>query len=234
MSSRVRLGWCLSVLALLLGSVGHAAGADEKDGFTPLFNGKDLSGWTPYLREPSADPNNTWSVVDGVLICKGKPNGYIATKKQYGNYVLRLKWRFPADSKGGNSGVLLHVQEKDKIWPNSVEAQLFAGSAGDFWLIADDSGKLPELIIDPERKDPKNKEGRHYFRIGKDEKIEKPFGEWNEYEIHCQDGNIKLIVNGKVVNEGKATAASLKQGRIALQSEGAEIHFKDIEIKPMN
>ena len=233
MSSRIRSGLCLSLFAVVLGSVGLLARAEETSGFTPLFNGKDLTGWTTYLKDSAADPSKTWSVQDGVLICTGKPNGYIATKQQYGDYVLRLKWRFPADSKGGNSGVLLHVQEKDTIWPNSVEAQLFAGSAGDFWLIADAAGKLPGLTIDPERKDPKNKQGRHYFRIGKGEKIEKPFGEWNEYEIHCQDGNIKLMINGKLVNRGEATESSLKKGRIALQSEGAEIHFKDVELKPL-
>ena len=81
------------------------------------------------------DPKDTWSIVDGSIRCVGKPNGYIATEKEYGDYTLRVKWRFPADSKGGNSGVLLHVQEKDNVWPTSVEAQLFAGRAGDIWLI---------------------------------------------------------------------------------------------------
>ena len=56
----------------------------------------------------------------------------------------------------------------DKVWPNSVEAQLAAGQAGDFWLIADDKNQLPKLEIDEARKDPKNKEGRHYFRLDKD------------------------------------------------------------------
>jgi hypothetical protein len=209
--------------------------AQDKDGFTPLFNGKDLSGWKPYLNPPKdnpsakPDPKNTWSVVDGVLICKGKPAGYIATEKEYGDYVLRLKWRFPEGSKGGNSGVLLHVVGPDRVWPNSIEAQLAAGQAGDFWLIGDQKGTLPRLEIDQTRKDPRNKEGRHYFRVNRDEKVEKPFGEWNQYEITCKGGDVILKINGKQVNQG--TGGELKSGRIALQSEGAEIHFKDIEIK---
>src|SRR5687767_3860846 len=98
--------------------------AADNEGFTPLFNSRDLSGWKPHLRVPKdgkvPDPKDTWSIVDGYIRCVGKPNGYIATEKEYGDYMLRVKWRFPADSKGGNSGVLLHVQEKDDVWPTSV------------------------------------------------------------------------------------------------------------------
>lgn len=218
-----------AILLLTLTIVG-ITWADEK----PLFNGKDFEGWKFHLRAPKdkpdvmPDPKDTWQIVDGTIVCKGKPNGYIFTTKEYANYTLKLKWRFPEGSKGGNSGVLLHVTGEDRVWPNSIEAQLFAGSAGDFWLIADRANVLPKLEIDPLRKDPSNKEGRHYFRITQKNMLEKPFGEWNEYQIDCQDGNIQLRINGKFVNEGKN--GSLKKGRIALQSEGAEIHFKDIVI----
>jgi hypothetical protein len=221
-------------IAALLGCVSLSATAQEP-GFTPLFDGKSLAGWKTYLRPDKSgttpDPKTVWQIQDGVIICKGKPNGYIVTEKEYGDYVLKLKWRFPADSKGGNSGVLLHVTGPDRVWPNSVEAQLFAGSAGDFWLIADEKGQLPKLEIDPSRKDPKNKEGRHYFRIDKDTPVEKKFGEWNDYEITCKGGDITLAVNGKKVNEGKN--GELTKGRIALQSEGAEVHFKDVMLKTM-
>lgn len=215
------------LLAAVTASVSVAA---DPAGFTPLFNGKDLSGWKPYLRpskdNPNPDPKNTWSIVGGTIVCTGKPNGYIATEKEYGNFELRVKWRFPAGSKGGNSGVLLYVQPEDKVWPTSIEAQLFAGSAGDFWLIYPPEVRLD---VDKARQDPK--QARHYFRLMKGEPIEKPFGEWNQYEITCKDGTITLVVNGKKVNEG--TNGNLKKGRIALQSEGAEVHFKDIEIKEM-
>jgi hypothetical protein len=203
-------------------------GAGEQDKFTPLFDGSSLTGWTGFVRAnkdgTTADWKKTWSVEDGVIRCTGKPNGYIATEKEYGDYILRLKWRYPATGKGGNSGVLLHVQKDDKVWPTSVEAQLAAGNAGDFWLIMPPEVKLE---VDTSRQDPR--QARHYFRIGKGEKIEKPFGEWNQYEITCRAGDVSLVVNGRPVNEGKN--GNLKQGRIALQSEGAEIHFKDIEIQ---
>jgi len=231
--------WALPLIpALALAVAWHgSAPAQDKDGFAPLFNGKDLSGWKQYLPpakgKPDSvpDPKNTWSIEDGYIRCVGKPAGYIATEKEHGNYILRLKWRFPADSKGGNSGVLLHVTGPDRVWPNSVEAQLAAGQAGDFWLIGDAKGMLPKLDIEQSRKDPKNKEGRHYFRVNREEKVEKPFGEWNQYEITCKGGDVTLKINGKQVNQG--ANGELKSGRIALQSEGAEVHFKDIEIAPI-
>jgi len=195
-------------------------------GFTPLFDGKSFAGWTfivkPDKEGKKADPKNTWSVVDGTLHCTGKPNGCIVTEKEYSDYVLRLKWRFPPKSKGGNSGVLLHVQD-DKYWPTSVEAQLFSGRAGDFWLIYPPDCKLE---VDKARQDPK--EARHFFRIEKDKPIEKPIGEWNRYEITCRGGEITLVINGLRVNHG--TNCSFKKGRIALQSEGSAIEFKEIEI----
>jgi hypothetical protein len=202
------------------------------DGFTPLFNGKDTTGWTFTLRplkdmpDAKPDPKNTWSVKDGVLVCTGKPNGYIATEKGYENYTLRLKWRYPTGTEKPNSGVLLHVTGEDRVWPNCVEAQLKGGFAGDFWLNADKAGVLPTIKHD--RKDPADKTDRHYLRVeAKD--AEKPLGEWNAMEITCQGGDIAVAVNGKVVNT--ATGCSLTKGRIALQSEGSPVEFKDIEMK---
>lgn len=200
------------------------------DEFIPLFDGKSFEGWyftvRPNKDGTKPDPKLTWSIVDGYIRCTGKPNGCMVTQKEFADYVLKLKWRFPAGSKGGNSGVLLHVQN-DEIWPTSVEAQLQSGRAGDFWLIYPPKVKLE---VDPKRQDPR--EARHYFRIETDKPIEKPFGEWNEYEITCKGGDITLIINGIKVNEGKN--GNLTKGKIALQSEGAEIHFKDIAIKLLN
>lgn len=206
-----------------------ALAADDKDGFTPLFDGKSLDGWTFIVKADKdgkkADPKNTWSVKDGVIYCTGKPNGCLVTAKEYSDYVLKVKWRFPADSKGGNTGVLLHVQD-DKYWPTSVEAQGFAGRAGDFWLIYPPDVTLE---IDKARQDPK--QARHYFRLETKEPVEKKFGEWNQYEITCKGGDITLVVNGAKVNEGKN--GNLKKGKIALQSEGAEVHFTDVVIKSL-
>jgi len=204
--------------------------ADKDDKFVPLFDGKSLDGWVGTVKPDKdskiADWKETWSIKDGIVQCTGKPNGYIATANGYSNYTLRLKWRYPADAKAGNSGVLLYVQKDDAVWPVCIEAQLRSGRAGDIWLNFPPETKL---AIDKDRFDETNKEKRHYWRIGKDDAVEKPFGEWNQYEITCVGGDITLIINGKKVNEGKN--GNLTKGRIALQSEGAEVAFKDVEIK---
>jgi len=217
-------------LALFLFVLPVVVEADDKAAPVPLFDGQTLSGWKATVKADKdgkvADPKDTWSVKDGAIVCTGKPNGYLATEKEYADYVLKLKWRYPADAKAGNSGVLIHVQKDDKVWPVSIEAQLRSGRAGDIWL---QTAEEVKLTIDPARFDANDKTKRHYFRVPKDEAVEKAFGEWNEYEITCKGGDVSLAVNGKVVNAG--TNGNLRAGRIALQSEGTEIHFKDITIR---
>ncbi|MEX0613113.1 MAG: DUF1080 domain-containing protein, partial [Pirellulales bacterium] len=99
--------------------------ADEP---TALFNGRDLAGWTYYLKQPDVPMEDVWSVKDGVIVCQGKPAGYLLTKKNdYENYVLTFEWRWP--EKGGNSGALVHVttpRELD-VWPKCLEVQLGNG-----------------------------------------------------------------------------------------------------------
>lgn len=209
-----------------------APASGDTGGFTQLFNGKDLAGWKAFGRATKdgpttpIDPKQTWTVSDGVLKCTGQPTGYLVTEKQYASYVLRLKWRYPKGLKAGNSGVLVHCQKEDKVWPVCVEAQLRAGRAGDLWL---QTAAEVKLTVDPARRDPDDKTMRHIWRSPKDEAVEKPFGEWNEHEITCRGGDITVSVNGKFVNGGKD--CNLTKGRIALQAEGTEIHFKDIEIE---
>lgn len=223
------------VLSLVTFVVSSSVIGAADDSFTPLFNGKDLTGWTSYLRPskdiPNPDVKATWQIADGVIRCTGKPNGYIITEKEYANYVLKVKWRYPAEAKAGNTGVLLHCTGEDKVWPSSIEAQLRSSRAGDIWLNPDKDMKLPTLEFAAGLKDANDKTNRHYFRFDKDTLVEKPFGEWNEYEITCRDGDITLAINGKKVIEGKN--GSLKKGKIALQSEGSEVQFKDIAIRKM-
>lgn len=217
----------MRALALLLASAVSAAAAD----FVPLFNGKDTTGWTATLRPPKdkpdskPDPNDTWSVKDGVLRCSGKPNGYLATVKEYGDYTLKLKWRYAAGTVKPNTGVLLHLTGPDRVWPQCVEVQLKDGFAGDFWRNPDAAGKMPALA--GQNKDAADKSDRHFLRLGM-EQFEKPLGEWNECEITTTGGAILVSVNGKRANT--ATGGALTKGRIALQSEGSPCEFRDIRL----
>jgi hypothetical protein len=189
-------------------------------GQVTLFDGSSLRGWTHVLPDaPGAKLDDTWSIDDGVLICAGQPIGYIRTIDDFGNFVLKLEWRFnPVTKQAGNSGVLLRKVDEDKVWPKSIEAQLLSGSAGDFFNIGEVDMKT----------DPARTNGRHTKRL---RDAERPIGQWNEYEIICDGSNITLIVNGDAVNDAWDVATT--PGKICLQSEGAEIHFRNIRLAPI-
>jgi hypothetical protein len=199
-----------------------ASAPSQEEGFVPLFNGKDWTGWTHHLRKgkdgAEVKMEEVWSIADGVITCKGTPPGYIRTTTDYKDFVLKLQWRF---EKAGNSGVLVRMTGDDKVWPKSCEAQLASGRAGDFWLIDGFKLETPK-----ERVDPKAERHRNHAKAN-----EKPVGEWNDYEITADGGRISLKVNGEVLNEG--TGGDEVAGKICLQSEGAVIQFRHIRLKPL-
>ena len=188
-----------------------------------LFNGKDLTGWEAVLEDKAAKAEDVWSVKEGVLACKGEPRGYIRTERDdFENYVLKLQWRFPPGTKGGNSGVLVHTSTPGAIgiWPKSLEAQLNHLNAGDIWVI----GETCEIENAAERV-----KGRRHLNLTDDS--EKPIGEWNQYEITCAGDDIQIKVNGALVNH--VTKCSATKGAICLQSEGALIEFREIVLTPL-
>lgn len=188
--------------------------AAPRPGEVVLFNGSDLTGWTAFTPEDKATAEPVWTVKDGVLLCKGTPTGYLRTDNRYTNYILRVEWRFdPETKKPGNSGVMLRMSGEDRVWPRTIEAQLRSGEAGDFWLM---SGYSMETAKD------RNK-GRN---TRKTHGAERAVGEWNQYEILVNHGDVRLFVNGEEVNHG--TNAEEIPGYIGLQSEGAEIQFRNI------
>lgn len=185
----------------------------------PLFNGRDLSGWI-WIGSAESKLEDVWRVGDdGAVICKGTPAGYIRTTADFTNYVLELDWRWnPASSGGRNSGVLLRMIEEDGVWPKSLEAQLMDGNAGDFWVI-----KGFPCTTDPKRTEGRNAKKTHAN--------EKPHGEWNHYRITVDHKTVTLEVNGQVLNA--ASDVLEVPGKICLQSEGAEIHFRNVVLTPL-
>lgn len=215
-----RFGRLILFVVGIVGACALAQNAQPKE--IPLFNGKDLAGWKAFLADSNVKPEEVWSVQDGILICKGSPAGYLYTEKEYRDFILKLEWRWAPDKKPGNSGVLLRVHGEHKIWPRSIEAQLMYLNSGDFWLIDEYPMETDPQFID------KNAP-RHRWRHKSNEK---PQPEWNEYEIIVKGDRITLKVNGEVVNEG--WNAEVRAGHIALQSEGGEIHFRNIRIIPLD
>jgi len=216
-----RRSWVLSLMTVLL--VGFTFGGCG-GGKKMLFNGKNFDGWQLYLDDPTVDVDTVWSVADGVIRCEGKPNGYMKTTATYSNYKLHVEWRWAETPT--NSGVLLHISGPDRVWPHTIEAQLAAGSAGDFVLIGQGvnltvNGKAYQTASQP-------------FTSVESElpSSEKPPGQWNTYDIICDGDRVALYVNGTLRNEG--SAASKTSGWIALQSEGSPIEFRNVYIEPLD
>ena len=105
---------------------------DGRQGWTTLFNGKDLDGWKFHLGKEGAANDGTFTVKEGILICTGKPSGYMYTAKSYSSYTLQFEFAFkrPEGLKDdlefrGNSGCLIHVGQPNAlgVWPRSIEVQ---------------------------------------------------------------------------------------------------------------
>lgn len=197
-----------------------------------LFNGKDVDDWIFFTDNAKAKKADVWSVSDGVLKCAGKPAGYLQTKRWYRDYELELQWRWPGE-KGGNSGVLVHTSTPLVFfgWPKSMEVQLQAASAGDFWVIC--KGVDIRVENESERRAKPVAGNQHTHRRVRRlaGKFEKPVGEWNKMRVICSGDEVKVFINGQLANHG--TNSTVTEGAIALQSEGTPIEFKDISIKPL-
>jgi hypothetical protein len=227
------------------------------------FNGKDLSGFYAYLKEhKDADPRGVFTIQDGMIRVSGEEFGGLATREAYRDYHLVVEWKWgdetwaPRRDRARDSGILLHCIGPDGAaggqWMQSIECQVIEGGCGDFIMVAGegkpsltcavrvgadtqlyyheggeevtrDSGRFNWWGRDPSWKDQLG------FRGPRD--VEKPAGEWNRMEVVCDGDRITNILNGTVVNVG--TRSSQAEGKIQFQSEGAEIFFRTIEIRPL-
>jgi hypothetical protein len=183
-----------------------------------LFNGNDFAGWTFMLRS-NAEPANTFAVTTGVIHCTGRPPGYARTEKSYRDYKLTAEWRFvKLAPKADNSGIFLHINPPDKVWPACVEVQGQHGKQGDLHMNGGMTCKAHETV------ETKNADAHAPSN-------ERPPGEWNTFEVECADDAIKLWTNGKLMNE--ITGCSASGGAIGIQSEGGEIEVRKMFIEPL-
>ena len=180
--------------------------------------------WEAYHEEPGVKADQVWQIRDGVVICKGSPNGYLRTKEDFTDFVLTLEWRRPKGKKPGRGGVLVRMTGDDKIWPKSLEAQLNAGGAGDFWGLVGYELTGP---ADRTQSVEHPKFGK-LTNVKKTKDAEKPVGEWNEYRIIADGDVVTLVINGQEVN--RATGCDVVSGKICLTAEGDEIHFRNVRL----
>ena len=218
------------ILAAAAGGAPVAA-AEATAGFVPLFNGRDLAGWVNANCAPE-----TWSVREGVIYCTGKPTGALRTARQYENFILEVEWRHL--SRGGNSGVFIwgtpiaapgvpflrgiEVQVLDHGYVEQYEKQ--TGKKADWFTSHGDVFPIHGGTMKPF--------GRHHdMRSFPSEDRSKPTPEWNHYRIECNDGTLRLSVNGKEVSGG--SECNYRKGYLALESEGAPVEFRNIRIKEL-
>lgn len=201
--------------------------ADTPQAAVELFDGTSLDGWEHYLVKPGLKMEDVWSVKDGLLVCKGKPMGYLATKKEYTSFRLLVEWRWAPGTKPTNSGVLLRITGAPRVLPKCAEAQLKHGSVGDIYgfhgfAVSGDAARA----ISTEGERIGNMSG-----VKKIKDNEKKPGAWNRYEITLDGGDLTIVLNGEKVNE--ATGLDVAAGKIGLQSEGGEIHFRTVRLMPL-
>jgi hypothetical protein len=227
------------------------------------FNGKDLDGFYTFLKGSKyEDPKGVFRVEEGVIRVSGEEFGGFATKESFGDYHLVVEWKWgdetfePRKTASRDSGILLHCVGEDGAvggqWLESIECQIIEGGTGDILMVAGagkpamtfevregadgqpywekggqtirkDSGRVNWWGRDPAWRDVLG------YRGPRD--VEKPVGEWNRMDVYCVGDRIINVVNGYVVNEG--TKSTHTRGKIQFQSEGAEIHFRKIEVRPI-
>jgi hypothetical protein len=176
--------------------------------------------------------------------------------------VVEFKWggetHEPRLEKARDSGVLLHSQGKDGnysgTWMNSIECQIIEGGTGDFIVVGDGTDRFsitcpvaPEKVAGAHVYQPDgdpvtlNRGRVNWFGRDPDWKdvidfrgandVEKPVGEWNTLECHVLNGEITVYLNGILVN--RALHVQPKKGRIQIQSEGAEILVRRVDLNPI-
>ena len=199
-----------------------------------LFNGEDLSGWHVDVPEMDENPSaiNPFIIRDGMLVSLGTPGGHLITDEIYENYRLKVEYRFAG--KPGNCGVLVHASTPRalyKMFPKSVEVQMMHENAGDFWCIVEDI-KVPDMVV---RRGPVDEwgitEGKKRRILNLTDNSENKVGDWNTMVVECLNDEIKVWVNGDMVNYGYECTS--KKGQIAVQAEGSEVEFRKIELAPI-
>jgi hypothetical protein len=205
---------------------------EKKQGWELLFDGHSKKGWQGY----APNGGGQWEIQDEALHANTSlPGpGDIVTDKEYDNFDLKLDWKI---SKNGNSGIIFYVHQDFAKYPESYETGLEM-------QVLDNDGH-------PDGKIHKHRAGDLYDLIASSSEPVKPVGEWNQAEIWCKNGELKLYLNGVNVvsttlwdDNWKQLVAGSKfkqmpgfgtfhKGKIDLQDHGNEVWFRNIKIKKL-
>jgi hypothetical protein len=244
-----------------------AATAAER--WEPLFNGRDFKGWYTFLQKhgKDSDPDRVVTIEDGSIhLYKHAADrsavvmGYIATDKEYGNYHLRLQYRWggkkfePRYALKRDAGLYYHINGPDAVWPQSLQFQVQETDVGDLlalygfqldtWIDPKTSKEDSTTYLAPENGgEPRVLGGKG---IGYQKRLPGKFEVegWNTIEVIARGDTTTHILNGHVVNQGRnirlvdpkdpKVTRPVKKGRIALEIEAAELFFRNVEIRMLD
>jgi hypothetical protein len=237
---------------------GHAASAASDGGWIPLFNGKNFDGWYTFLPSTgkNVDPKKVFKVENGMIHILDIPEsdekqefGYLSTERQLSNCRIRVefKWgtkRFvPNNENKRDSGLLYFFNGPDKIWPRSLEFQIQETDVGDLWIL--DGSRITTKVENDALNmyvlsGPQRTQSRG--RIIKSGDFEDRNG-WNKLELILDGDKITHLVDGRAVMrawdvkqpspDDPTQYLPVTSGRIMLQAEGAEVWFRNVEMKPL-
>lgn len=202
-----------------------------------LFNGTDLSGW--YEDIPARDTNPAappiLEVRGGVLRSHGESVGHLVSNTAFRDFRLEVDYRLPPE--GGGGSVLVHVStlrvlrtKSKNIFPRSLDIKIRHGDVGDIYCIEENLD-----CPDPARRplEPRQvaggrpEDGRHIVKMVD---AERPIGEWNTMAVECVGREVRVVVNGTLVNGGQHCTTD--HGRVALQVTEQYVEFGRVEVFP--
>jgi hypothetical protein len=209
-----------STLLVLLAAITPVDSAEN--GFVPLFNGRDLTGWVNVNCAP-----DTWSVRDGVIACTGQPTGALRTVRQYENFIFEVEWRHLKPA--GNAGIFVWASPEAAPgvpFLRSIEVQVLDHGYGQSGAHTTHGDIFP---IHGSKMVPLGRsKGDRAFPS---EERSKPSPEWNHYRIEANNGTIRLSVNGKEVTAGEK--CHWRKGYLGLESEGSPTEWRNLKLKEL-
>lgn len=185
------------------------------------FNGEDFSGWQVYENGKLAAKPSSWSVKDGQLMCLGMGRGDIRTTRRFENYILTLDYKIEQNNGDGGIGVML-TKENENIAPAGrgdagryLEVQVLPGKTGDLYSIGNFKAKANGKNLT--------------FSSPRTADVDEPVGKWHQLKLTVKDGELKVEVNGVLVNQ--ATQGSKGASKIVIRNEGSKIAYKNFRLR---
>jgi len=201
--------------------------AEVEDGFTSLFNGKDLSGWVYGTRGNGQNKDGVgYQVENGAIYSTVKDGGNLYTEKEYGDFVLRFEFKL---TENANNGIGIRAPLTGDSAYQGMEIQ-----------VLDDSGPAYKGKLRPAQY-----HGSIYDVVPAKPGFQKPVGEWNEEEITAQGRHITVKLNGTVIVDAnlddvkdpavlkKHPGLANKSGHIGFLGHGARVEFRNLRIKEL-